>query len=111
MGGVGTVAHYAVLVALVHLAGLAPVPASTVGAVVGAFVNYTLNYRFTFASRRSHGVALPRFMVIAGLGILVNAAVMASVLAVLTNVYLVAQVVATGAVLLFGYLANRKWTF
>jgi putative flippase GtrA len=111
VGLIGTVAHYAVLLTLVNFANIAPVLASTIGAVVGACINYVLNYRFTFASRRDHVVAVPRFVTIAALGLVVNAAVMALALSLGLNSYLLAQVVATAAVLIMGYLANRRWTF
>jgi len=111
VGAVGTAAHYAVLIALVESAGTAPVAASTAGAIAGAFVNYALNYRFTFASGRAHRIALPRFLAIAGAAVALNAAVMAATLAVTSAHYLVAQVVATGVVLVAGFLANRRWTF
>jgi putative flippase GtrA len=111
VGLIGTAAHYAVLLVLVNLANTAPVLASTIGAVVGACVNYVLNYRFTFASRRDHVVAMPRFFAVAGLGIVVNAAVMALALALGVRSYILAQILATAAVLIVGYLANRKWTF
>jgi putative flippase GtrA len=110
-GAIGTAAHYAVLIALVQLAGIAAVAASTAGAVAGALVNYGLNYRFTFASDKAHVHALPRFAAVALGGIALNALVMAAVLAVFGPHYLVAQVVATGAVLVAGYVANRAWTF
>ena len=74
----------------------------------GALVNYALNHRFTFASRRAHAQALPRFAAVAAAGIVLNALVLAALLAVLAAHYLVAQVVATLAVLVFGFLANRR---
>ena len=110
-GTVGTAAHFATLAALVQLAGAGAVAASTVGAVVGAVINYALNYRFTFASRRAHHVALPRFGAISVAGILLNAAVLSVVLDLVRPHYLVAQAVATGTVLIAGFLANRRWTF
>ena len=110
-GAVGTAAHFATLAALVQFAGAVPVSASTAGAVVGAVINYALNYRFTFASRRAHHIALPRFGAIAAAGVVLNAAVLSAMLAFFRTHYLVAQVVATGAVLIAGFLANRKWTF
>lgn len=110
-GAIGTVAHYALLICLVHFAGVAAVAASTAGAITGAIVNYVLNHRFTFASLRSHRVAFPRFAIVSALGIGLNAAVLASLLATEHVHYLVAQAAATGAVLLFGFVANRKWTF
>ena len=110
-GAAGTGLHYAVLIALVQLARVDAVVASTAGAVAGALVNYTLNHRYTFASGRAHRHALPRFALVAAAGIVLNALVMAAVLAFAGPHYLVAQVVATGTVLAAGYLANRAWTF
>ena len=111
VGAVGTAVHYGTLIALVQGLGANAVLASTAGFIAGAFVNYALNHQFTFASDRAHRVALPRFFAVAGAGLLLNALVMAVMLAVLPLHYLIAQIVATGVVLVTGYLANRRWTF
>lgn len=110
-GAFGTAVHYAVLIGLVQLALFDAVLASTAGAIAGALVNYALNRRFTFASERAHRQALPRFALVAVAGIVINALMMAAVLALAGPHYLVAQVVATATVLAAGYLANRAWTF
>ena len=110
-GAIGTALHYAVLIGLVQLARFDAVVASTAGAVAGALVNYALNHRYTFASERPHGHALPRFTLVAVGGIALNALVMAAVLSLAGPHYLVAQLIATAAVLGAGYLANRAWTF
>jgi putative flippase GtrA len=110
-GAIGTAVHFAILAALVQYVDAGAVAASTAGAIAGAIINYTLNHRFTFASRRTHRVALPRFLAVAAAGILLNAAVLAAMLAFVRPHYLVAQVVATGAVLVAGFVANRRWTF
>jgi putative flippase GtrA len=110
-GIIGTAAHYVVLVALVQGMHSGVVAASTAGAIIGAGVNYALNHRFTFASSESHRRALPRFAAVAAAGIVLNALVLALMLALVGPHYLVAQVVATLAVLVAGYLANRAWTF
>jgi putative flippase GtrA len=54
---------------------------------------------------------VPRFAIVAVGGIVLNAVVVAAVLAAFGPHYLVAQVLATAAVLAAGYLANRVWTF
>jgi putative flippase GtrA len=110
-GAIGTAAHFATLVALVQFASADPIGASTIGAIAGAVINYALNYRFTFASRRAHRIALPRFAAIAIAGVVMNTLVLSAVLAFVRPHYLAAQVVATGAVLVAGFIANRKWTF
>jgi putative flippase GtrA len=110
-GVIGTAVHYAVLVALVQGLAIDVVIGSTVGAIVGAGINYALNHRFTFASQQTHRRALPRFAAVAVAGIVLNAIVLAAMLGVVGAHYLAAQVVATCAVLVAGYLANRAWTF
>ena len=110
-GVIGTAAHYAVLLALVQGLSAEVIFGSTAGAIVGAGINYALNHRFTFASQQAHHRALPRFAAVAAVGILINAAVLDAMLALVGPHYLVAQVVATLAVLVAGYFANRAWTF
>ena len=110
-GAVGTAAHYALLIGLVQLAGLGAVVASSIGAVVGALVNYRLNHRFTFQSDKAHGHALPRFALVAVASIALNAIVLSGLLAYVTPNYLAAQVIATVVVMVAGYAVNRAWTF
>jgi putative flippase GtrA len=110
-GATGTAVHYAVLIVLVQLASIGAVAATTAGAVSGALVNYRLNHRFTFQSDQLHRRALPRFALVAVLGIAINAAVVALLFPWVTPYYLVAQVVATGVVLITGFAVNRAWTF
>ncbi len=111
VGVAGTLAHYALLFALVSGAAVHPVPASAAGALLGAIVNYMLNYRFTFRSRRLHREALPRFMVIAAVGMVLNALLMWLLVEPFSMHYLIAQIAATGCVLVWNYLGNRLWTF
>jgi putative flippase GtrA len=110
-GSVGTALQYVILIALVRFVAVPAVAASTVGAVAGATVNYALNHRWTFGSTRAHGHALPRFAAVALAGLAINAIVMSTMLRVAGAHYLTAQVVATCAVFLTGFLVNRSWTF
>jgi len=110
VGGIATAIQYAILILLVRGLGMAPTPASSIGFVLSAGVNYLLNYRFTFRSNRPHGPAAAKFAVLAGTGLLINAAIM-HVLTGAGAQYLIAQVCATGAVLFFGFIGNTIWTF
>jgi putative flippase GtrA len=110
-GATGTAVHYALLIVLVQLASVGAVAATTAGAVSGALVNYRLNHRFTFESDQPHKHALPRFALVALLGIAINAAVVALLLPWVVPYYLLAQVAATGVVLITGFAVNRAWTF
>jgi putative flippase GtrA len=111
IGVLGTGVHYLVLVMLVSGAGIAPVVATTVGAFCGAIVNYVLNYRLTFESRKRHAEALSKFLAVAGVGFVINAAIVAAGTRRTTWHYLVIQVIATALVLFWGFAANRMWTF
>lgn len=109
-GAIGTIAHYTVLVSVVALLGESAVLGATCGAVVGALINYLLNYRFTFSSSLRHRDTLPRFLLMAGVGVLMNALIV-GVLTAAGLHYMIAQVVATLTVLLINYLVSKKWIF
>lgn len=110
VGGAATAIQYALLILLVRGFGMAPTPASCIGFVSSAGVNYLLNYRFTFRSHRPHGPAAAKFGVLAATGLLINAAIM--YLLVGAGVpYLLAQLCATGLVLFWNFAGNTVWTF
>lgn len=111
IGLLGTSVHYLVLITLVSGASIAPVIATSAGAVCGAITNYLLNYRLTFRSRKRHSEALTKFLLVAALGLLINAAILEAIVRFAKWHYLFAQIIATGVVLFWGFLANRFWTF
>jgi putative flippase GtrA len=110
-GGIATSLHYVVLILLVQAAGIDPVAASGAGFGLGAVSNYLLNYRYTFASTRNHSDAFARFIAVALVGMLLNLLVMSVCIHGMQINYLLAQVVATGLVLIWSFSANRLWTF
>jgi dolichyl-phosphate beta-glucosyltransferase len=110
-GALGTLCHYLVLLLLAGLLAVRPTFASVAGALVGAGVNYLLNYHVTFASNAAHRVTLPRFVVVAALSATLNGAGMWFATSRLGLYYLVAQLGCTAAVLVIGYLLNSAWTF
>ena len=111
VGAFGTLAHYVLLVILVELLEIDAVIASMAGALLGATINYVLNYRFTFNSRTRHRIALPRFLAVASVGFLINTSLM-WVAVSLTNLhYIIGQILTTSLVLLWNFIGNRFWTF
>ena len=111
VGVVGTAAHFATLLILVRKFHLDPVWSSVIGFIVGALVNYLLNYRVVFQSRKRHVEAMSQFFTVAGVGLLLNAAIMAFAVQSLNLHYLLSQILATGTVLLWTFAGNRIWTF
>ncbi len=109
-GGAGTAAHYLVLVGLVSLAGIAPGRAAFAGAAVGACAIYLLNRRYTFASNRSHAQTLPRFALVATTGAVLNG-VLVGLLSGAGVYFLLAQVMATGVILVINFIVSKLWIF
>jgi len=110
-GSVSAVAHYGLLILLVQVFRVAPVLASAAGALLGAVVNYSLNYRYTFNSSKRHTEAMAKFAVIAAGGLILNTLSMLVAVDLLAFHYLLAQVGTTGLVFIWSFLGNRCWTF
>ena len=111
VGVFAAIAHYGALVALVEGAGWRPVPATLVGYVAGGVVSYILNRRHTFASARPHAEAGWRFAAVAAVGFCLTWAFMQLFVEAMALPYLPAQLVTTGIVLVWSFVANRVWTF
>ena len=113
-GAVGLVAalvHYGVLIGLVEAGGADPVPATLLGYVAGGLVSYALNRSLTYASDRPHAEAGWRFAVVAGVGFALTGGFMHVFTDRLGAPYLPAQLITTGIVLVWSFLAHKLWTF
>ena len=111
VGLLATAIHYALLVALVELAGAAAAPSAAFGAACGALAAYAGNCRFTFPSGAAHARALPRFLAVAALGAAANGAIVWTGTQILGMHYLAPQVIATSIVVWSGFVLNRRWSF
>ncbi len=111
VGLAAAVAHYGVLIGLVEGARWHPVTATLCGYVAGGVVSYVLNRHLTFESRRGHRAAIWRFAVVAGVGFLMTGLLMGLFVNRWGAPYLPAQVVTTGCVLMWSFLAHKLWTF
>lgn len=110
-GAVGTLLYYVTLALCVELAGMSPASSTLIGAPIGAGVNYILNYHFVFASTRAHSATLPRFLIVAALGVLLSRTLYRVAAGQVQVHYLAVQVVATVMFLILGFFINRLWTF
>lgn len=111
VGGTATAIHYVLLILLVEFSDIAPVIGSTLGYIVSGIVNYTLNYYFTFDSREKHGLAAPKFAVVAGIGLAINGGIVYLLTEVLTVYYVLAQIIATAIVLMWNFFVHKHWTY
>lgn len=112
--GVGVIAmviHYSLLIGLVELATVAPVPAALAGYCAGGLASYWLNRSQTFMSDRPHVEAGWRFAVVMAVGFGLTLALMKLFVEALGAPYLPAQIVVTGVVLVWNFIAHKWWTF
>lgn len=111
VGVMATAVHYTILIGLVQFAGRSAVPSALLGFCVGGVVSYSLNRRLTFSSDRPHHEAIWRFALVALVAFLLTYLSMRQQVDVWHENYLVAQLVTTGFVTIWTFLANRAWTF
>lgn len=110
-GVLATLVHFLTLILLVEIGVVSPVWATVAGSAVGALVNYVLNRRYTFDSRKPHRDAGPKFLTVAvGTGLL-NAMLVYIGTDLLGLHYLLVQCIATLIVFLANFLLNSAWTF
>jgi putative flippase GtrA len=103
--------HFAILMILIETMKTDVIAASTCAFLAAAVLSYALNQRFTFTRTASHASALSKFLLVSALGLALNASLMSALIASASLHYLVAQVIAAGAVLAWNYAGNRLWTF
>jgi len=111
VGAIGTLGHYTILIILVQFRAVDPVVASCLGFVVGAIINYILNYHFTFQSDKRHSEALTKFLIVAVIGAGINGLIMYAGVDYTNFNYMIVQIVATVVVLLWNFAVNKLWTF
>jgi putative flippase GtrA len=111
VGVVAAIGHYGTLIALASGLRADPVLSSALGFLVGGLISYVLNYHVTFRATRDHAAALPMFFTVAGVGFVLNGAAMALLTKAVGLHYLPAQILTTGLLLVWHFLANRLWTF
>lgn len=99
--------HFAILGVIFSFTG--PVPASTLGAIVGCVVNFVLVRHFVFETELPAKYSLPRFCTVAIISIVVNALVLNMLIARLP--LFAGQTFASGCVLVIGYILNKRWSF
>ncbi|WUR12927.1 GtrA family protein [[Empedobacter] haloabium] len=109
VGALCTLVQYGAMGLLV-LAGMPAVAASATGFAGSAGLNYALNRRATFGSDRPHRTAMPRFVAVALMGLLLNTLL----LTLLTGAGLAvipAQLLTTTGVIAWNYCIHGAWTF
>lgn len=90
---------------------MAPIVVVSNGAlIISAIFSFILTRSFTFQSSEAIGPAALRFSAMFGAGLLINSVVMMGLLAVDLH-YLLAQIAATGVVMIWNYIVASRWVF
>jgi putative flippase GtrA len=111
VGGLCTALQYLVLVTAVEWGGVDALVASGTGFALSAALNYLLNRRYTWASQTGHRIAMRRFVLVVGSGLLLNLLGMRLLHGYLHWHYMPAQVLTTVVTLLWNFAWHRHWTF
>ena len=111
VGAAAAVIHYGLLIALVESGLASPVPATLAGYIAGGLMSYFLNRQHTYRSSRPHREATWRFAAVALVGFLLTWLFMHIFTLWLGSPYIPAQLVTTGIVMLWSFLAHKAWTF
>jgi len=111
VGAAATLVQYSVLVALVELVRVKPVPAAVLAYMCGALVSYLLNSRFTFGeTKTAFGKGLIKFLIVNVIGLGLNTLIF-TILVKAQIQYILAQMAATGLVLIWNYAGARLFVF
>ncbi|MGY8906686.1 MAG: GtrA family protein [Pseudomonadales bacterium] len=109
-GGIATAVHWAALWGLILLQ-VDAVLASSMGAFLGAIVNYFLQYFFTFKTKRQHKQALLAYAPAVLVSWLLNLVLFYSLYGDVFLDPLVAQVATTAVVMVVNFLLYKKVVF
>lgn len=110
-GGLATAVHISLFVVLVEGLLLRPVIASGVAFCVALLVSYGMNYHWTFSVSGRHSIMLPRFAMVAILGLIVNLGITYAVVDVMAGWYGYALVLVVLIVPPLTFLLSRLWVF
>jgi len=111
VGVAATFIHVAVFSMLVELFRVAPVVASAPAFFTAMFASYGVNHRWTFGAQGSHGVYLPKYAVVAMLGLCLNVLITYLVVDILGKWYGFALALVVTVVPSATFLLNRNWAF
>ena len=110
-GGTAALVHFAVLTALVEWFSAQPLLATSVGFLIGSLINYLLQYHWTFEADGRHHIMLSRYAAVALTTMSINSVLFWTFTEQFDMYYLLAQLVATGMMVVVNFLINKHYTF
>ncbi len=111
VGIIGTLLHLGILALLVECVQADPVWSSVIGFFAALITSYILNFFWVFNSRRSHHVAVMRYLIVSFTGLALNTLIMYMVVDVLHWWYGWGALGVVMVVPASNFLLNYLWTF
>lgn len=110
-GGAGTLLYIVAVASLVELGGVDPVTAVVIGFSGIVAITYVVNRVWVYHARNRHRHALPKFLTVTAIGLILNAAIMYLAVDVATLWYGWGLAVAALVVPATNFLLNYLWAF
>jgi putative flippase GtrA len=110
-GGLATATHVSVFVLLVEWLGLRPLLAAGPAFVLAMLVSYGMNYHWTFSVSGPHRIMLPRYVVVALIGLGLNLGITYAVVDIAGDWYGYALLLVVMIVPLVTFLLSKFWVF
>lgn len=112
-GATAFVVDVAIFLFLVRFVGIQPVAAAIAGYLVGLILVYVLSVRWVFSFRRLNArhLEFASFVLIGGIGLAINVAVIAALTEVRGMDLLVSKLIATGTTFTFNFALRKLMLF
>jgi putative flippase GtrA len=111
IGGLATLVHVLILLALVETLSYDPVFSTPLAFCVAVFVSYFGNFKWTFAAKDRAIARFPKFVVIQFVGLGMNTAIMYAVYDLARLDYRIGVAFAVVVVPVVVFVLQRIWTF
>ena len=111
---VGTTAacvYFLLLFVMVEWLAIPVLVATAVAYPIVVIENYWLHHLWTFKSEEAHSLVFPRFLAQNVVGFIINWSVMYAAVHMLALNYLVGQVIALGAIVIWNFVSGSLWVF
>lgn len=112
-GSAAALVHFGFLIFLVEMFLFNPTLASALGFIAAVFVNYSLQYHWTFEIQGNglHKVYFTRYLLVTLMTLILNTSIFWSLNEVAGLQYIFSQILATGIVLVVNFMINQNYTF
>jgi len=109
-GGSATISHLSVMAFLVWL-DVNPLISTSVGAIVGAVINYILQYYYTFDSDTKHKKSIRNYIITVCLSFVSNFIIFGAFHNFLHVSVIISQLFTSGIVAIQNYIIYKKFVF